>query len=113
MIETYAFGKMQINGHVYTQDLKIISRRIIPGWWRKRGHAVEPDDIKDIVDAGVDMLILGRGDPGRMHSTPELKQLLERKQIKIMEVPTRQAVAEFNRLIRENENIAAGFHLTC
>ncbi len=113
MIEAYAFGRIQISGKAYTRDVKIIGRRVVPEWWRKNGHSVEADDIKDILDAGVDVLVLGQGDPGRMQSTPDLKQLLKEKQIKTIELPTRRAIAEFNRLIGQTENVAAGFHLTC
>ncbi len=113
MIEAYSFGKMRIQGRDYTQDLKIIKGEVVPRWWRKSGHRVEPDDIRDIMDAGPDTLILGKGRPGVMQAAPELKSLLEQKGIELVEEGTDKAQEEFNRRFARGENVAAGFHLTC
>jgi hypothetical protein len=48
-----------------------------------------------------------------MISTPALKQVLKGKNIELMETPTSEAVAAYNRLIGSDKRIAAGFHLTC
>ncbi|WP_291319783.1 MTH938/NDUFAF3 family protein [Desulfonatronospira sp.] len=113
MIEAYSFGKMRIQGKDYTQDLKIIKGGVVPRWWRKSGHSVEPDDVRDMLEAAPDTLILGKGRPGVMQSTPELKSLLQQKGIELVEAGTDKAWEEFNRRFARGENIAAGFHLTC
>ncbi|MEA1932944.1 MAG: Mth938-like domain-containing protein [Thermodesulfobacteriota bacterium] len=48
MIDNYSFGKIVINGQVYTSDLKIVKGRVYSGWWRKSGHSVSIDDVTDI-----------------------------------------------------------------
>jgi len=113
MIETYSFGKMRIHGFDYTQDLKIIKGQIIPRWWRKSGHQVVQDDILDILEAAPDILVIGRGLPGIMQTTPELRALLEQRGIKLVELGTDKAVEEYNRHWSQGTNVAAGFHLTC
>ena len=113
MIEAYSFGKMRIQGKDYTQDLKIIKGGVVPRWWRKSGHSVEPDDVRDILEAAPDTLILGKGRPGVMQSTPELRDLLQQKGIELVEAGTDKALEEFNRRFSSGENVAAGFHLTC
>ena len=52
MIENFSFGNIVVNGITYTNDIKIIQGKVIPSWWRKKGHKVSIDDIQDIIDAG-------------------------------------------------------------
>ena len=113
MIDGYFFGKMRINGQDYTQDLKIIKGKVFPQWWRKTGHEVVPDDVQDILETQPKILILGKGNPGRMEADQELKKHLEQKGIMLLEISTEEAVKEFNRLWTSGEDVAAGFHLTC
>lgn len=112
-IQRYSFGNIVINGIHYTNDIKIIGKQVVPDWWRKSGHRVEPDDISDIVAENPDIIVLGKGDPGQMTSTPALVDLLGKKNIQLIEKPTKAAVSIFNQLHQEGKNIAAGFHLTC
>ncbi len=113
IIDGYTFGRISIDGIEYDRDLKIIDRRIFPNWWRKSGHRVEPDDISDILAEKPDIVIIGKGSPGRMMPAPSLPRLLEEQGIQFIALPTAQAVSEFNRLLATGGKIAAGFHLTC
>ncbi len=50
IIEEYHFGKIKINGITYRNDIRISSSgRILPEWWRKKGHQVEIEDLEDIL----------------------------------------------------------------
>ena len=113
MIDDYEFGRMSIDGVIYRRDLKIIDRRVFPDWWRTGGHRVEPADVSDILAAQPDIIIIGKGRPGRMIPAPALIRLLEDKGIQLIQRPTAEAVVAFNRLTGTGKTIAAGFHLTC
>ena len=113
MIEQYAFGRMVIDGREFHSDLKIVQGRVISGWWRDEGHRVGPRDVRDILAAKPDILVVGQGDPGRMKVSKPLRSTLEQNRITLIEVPTKRAVAEFNRLRSEEQNVAGAFHLTC
>ena len=112
-IQRYSFGNIVINGIHYTDDIKIIGKKVVPDWWRKSGHRVEPEDISDILAAEPDIIILGKGQPGQMAPTRALVDLLKERNIELIEKPTKEAVATFNKLHQNGKNIAAGFHLTC
>ncbi len=112
-IQRYSFGNIVINGIHYTDDIKIIGKTVVPDWWRKSGHRVEPADITDILAAEPDIIILGTGEPGQMKPSKQLIDLLKEKNIELIEQPTQKAAATFNKLHQNGKNIAAGFHLTC
>lgn len=113
MIESFSFGNIVVNGTTYTDDIKIIQGKVIPTWWRKRGHQVAIDDIQDIIDTKPGILVLGKGKPGMMKSTRSLCEFLKQNNINLIEEKTSKAVKTFNRLFAEGKDVCAGFHLTC
>jgi hypothetical protein len=113
MIEQYSFGNIVINGVTYRDDVKIIQGKVVPEWWRKRGHFVDVDDIQDILKSKPDILILGKGSPGQMKSTEALRKFLKKNNIQLIEEKSSKAFKTFNRLFNEGKNVCAGFHLTC
>ncbi len=114
VIQDYRFGKIKIDDITYTTDVKISPEgMVIPQWWRKRGHRVEIDDVKDILTDEVRILVLGKGKPGLMKASTELKQYLETRNITLVEEASSKAVQRVNKLFSDGIKCAAGFHLTC
>jgi hypothetical protein len=113
MIEAYTFGRMIIGGKTYQQDIIIHKGKVFTNWWRKTGHRVTLADLQDILTPKPDTLILGKGMPGFMKATPELRKYLEQENIQLIEKPTAAAVKIYNKLYKEGKNVSAGFHLTC
>jgi hypothetical protein len=60
MIEKYSFGKIVVNGVTYTNDIKIIQGRVVPDWWRKKGHSVGIEDVQDILESKTSVLVIGK-----------------------------------------------------
>jgi len=112
-VDDCRFGRIVIDSTAYTRDVKIVRGRVKPDWRRRRGHVVERDDIADILAASPGTVILGMGYPGRMRAAGGLKELLRRKGIELIEVPTAEAVERFNEMCRDGVTVCAGFHLTC
>ncbi len=48
-IEHYSFGKIIINGKTYTSDVIIYPEKVDSSWWRKQGHSLYIDDLKDVI----------------------------------------------------------------
>ena len=113
MIRDYSFGRMSIRDEEYRKDVKICGDRVVHPWWRKAGHEVDVDDVRDIVDFGPDVLVLGKGSPGMMQANGSLKETLRSRGIELIELPTAEAVQRFNELHEAGRNVCAGFHLTC
>jgi hypothetical protein len=113
MIEHFSFGSITVNGITYTDDIKIIRGKVIPTWWRKSGHRVDAEGIRDVIEAKPSILVLGKGKPGMMKSTRSLCEFLKQNHIDLIEEKTSKAINTFNRLFKEGKNVCAGFHLTC
>ena len=112
-IDSYSFGSIAVDGTIYREDIQIIDNSVRPNWYRKSGHNVGFEDVADILAAGPDVVIFGKGDPGQMRPDPALVNHMTEKGIEVVSLPTERAAEEFNRRVKENKKIAAGFHLTC
>jgi hypothetical protein len=113
MIEHFSFGSIIVDGITYTNDIKIIRGSVIPTWWRKSGHRVDIEDVRDIIEAKPNILVLGKGKPGMMKSSRSLCEFLKQNDIELIEEKTSKAIKTFNRLFKQGKNACAGFHLTC
>ena len=113
MIESYNFGNMKVLGENHRNDLKIIDNQIVGNWWRWEGHALHTEDIDDILYSSVETLVVGTGAYGGMKVTQEAAKALEGRGIKLVAVPTKEAVTIFNTLLAKDKTVAGAFHLTC
>lgn len=114
MIDSYSFGRMVIDGHEYTKDLMILpDGTVVHPWWRNAGHQLVASDIEALVEASPGVLVVGTGNPGMMTPDRALCAELESQGIRVIVLPTKEAVGEYNALRQRGENVAACFHLTC
>ncbi len=110
MIDQYSFGKIIINGKAFTKDI-IIQNGQIKSWWRKQGHNVQLDDVKEVIKEKPDIMIIGTGGHGAMQVPEETRRFILEKGIKLITEKTSDAVNTFNK--EKQENKAGLFHLTC
>lgn len=111
-IDSYEFGRIVVDGRVFTQDIILLPEGIQESWWRQEGHRLQLADIGSILAARPEVLIVGQGQPGRMQVDQDLAQYLRQQGIDLIEVPTAQACQRFNAL-SPHRRVAAALHLTC
>jgi len=112
MIEFYDFGQIVINGKRYNSDLIVFPDRVRDGWWRKEGHRLHVEDLKDVFEAKPEVLVVGTGYPGLMKVPAETKEYVKSKGIELIAQNTREACETFNRLVKSRKVVAV-LHLTC
>lgn len=112
MIESYTFGKITINGRRYSSDVIIFPSHVKDGWWRKEGHRLSLDDLKEVFEAKPEVLVIGTGYTGLMKVPQDFKDYVRSKNIELVIENTRQACKTYNRL-SQSRKVVAAFHLTC
>jgi hypothetical protein len=111
-INNYSFGRIDVGGVLYTQDVIILRERVVSPWWREAGgHVFAPADLTDVIEAAPEIVVLGTGYFGRVNVPPETLEALGTS-ASIVET-TALAVKTFNRLRSEGRDIIAALHLTC
>lgn len=113
MITDFSFGRIVANGQTCNNDIKIIQGTLVPDWWRKSGHNVEVEDVQDALSTELEVLVIGKGQPGYMQAADSLRQYLADKNVMLIEEPTAQAIETFNRFYKEGRRVAGGFHVGC
>lgn len=112
MIESYDFGRIVINGRRFASDVVIFADRIDGNWWRKEGHVLSADDIKEIVEAKPEVLVVGTGYSGLMRTHPQTERYLKSSGIELVAAKTEKACEIYNELSKSRRVVAA-LHLTC
>lgn len=111
-IDAYSFGRIVIEGKAYVSDVIIYPHRVAPSWWREQGHLLQKADLKDVIAAKPDILVVGTGAHGLMHVPEGTIRLLQSQGIKLYIDKTAKAVDLFNRQ-SEGKSVIGVFHLTC
>ncbi len=112
MIDSYEFGRIVINGKRYSNDLILFPDKVKDGWWRKEGHQIHIEDLKDVLKVKPEVLVVGTGYSGLMTIPPVTRKYVESEGIEIISQKTKEACETFNRLIKSRKVVAA-LHLTC
>ena len=110
-IESYKFGEMKVDGNVYRSDLIIFQNRIADSWWRKTGHNLNMDDLKDVIDTKPHYLFIGTGKYGLMRVSKDLRRYLHDLGIEVFVAKTDDSVKAYNK--EQNSNKIGAFHLSC
>ena len=112
MIESYDFGQITINGRKYSRDVLIFPGNLKDNWWRREGHRLSLEDLKDVFEAEPEVLVIGTGYSGLLKVPQEVEDFVKSKDIELVVENTRQACQTYNRLC-QSRKIVAAFHLTC
>lgn len=112
MIESYSFGRLIVEGRVFTSDLVIFPERIHESWWREQGHRLCLQDVEEVFKSQPEVLVVGTGFAGLMKVEEEVRQYAHAKGIHLIIEKTKKAVERFNEISAQKITVGA-FHLTC
>jgi len=113
MIDSYSFGKIIIDGEEYNSDVIVYSDHVNNNWWRKSGHILSKEDLREIVNHKPEILVVGTGSVGLLKVPGKTKGYLDEKGIELVVEKTPEAVNIFNKKIEEKKNVVGAFHITC
>lgn len=112
MIDRYQFGRMEVDGRLFTADLIILPGTIRASWRRQEGHRLNLADLEDVFQEDVQTLIIGTGFLGLMRVDKDVHRAAREKGIDLHIEKTKEATVLFNRLAGQ-KRAAGAFHLTC
>lgn len=112
VLSDYAFGGIQVDGEPHSEDLIVLPDRVIPSWWRRRGHRLQLPDMDAILAAAPEVLVVGQGYFGRMKVDTSVIADLKRRGIELRAERTSRAVETYQKL-RVRRRVVAALHLTC
>lgn len=115
-----SWGKMRINlqgKEIEFKDCKIWPEGACNWDWNLTGTShdtgIQPDDIKDILEHGIEVMVLSRGFDLKMKVSPATEELLDSLGIEYHIHDTKKAVVLFNSLFEQGKRTGGIFHSTC
>lgn len=111
-IDRYDFGHIVIDGVSFSQDVLIWPGHVKKDWWRLEGHLLQLPDVAEALAANPHILVVGKGQPGRLQVDQDLAAYLKDQGIELVELPTKQACLVINAE-SGRRRLAAALHLTC
>lgn len=113
--ESFSFGSIQIDGTVYEHDViidrgEIRRRKKKPSkkFQEQFGHT--PLSIEEEIPWKCRQLVVGSGAYGRLPVMPEVEREAGRQKIKLLVLPTREAIEVLKRGPKDTNAI---LHVTC
>ena len=116
-IEGTTFGEITIDGKSYDHDVVIrLSGEIIK---RKKklskklygtSHVLSKDEAKFLFEKGCEQVVIGSGQMGNVHLSPEAAAYFEKQGCSVLLEPTEEAIGTFNRSRAKKVGL---FHVTC
>lgn len=116
-IDGTAFGEITVDGKTYNHDVVVrLSGEVV-----KRNkklskerygtsHIVSKKEAKFVFEKGCELLVLGAGQEGRAHLSPEATAYLAEKECEVVAAPTPEAIRAFNKAHGRKVGL---FHVTC
>lgn len=113
LIEDYRFGEILIGGKRYTNDVIILPDRVFSPWWRKQGHYVCIDDLKETKNYKIEKMIFGTGAAGCVEVDKNVIENLKKQGVDVIIKSTTEATKVYNECVSKKEKVIACLHLTC
>lgn len=89
----------------------VLPDRVVRDWWRRDGHGLVLDDLRDVLDELPERLLIGTGAYSRLTPDPGTLETLRERGIEVEVLPTAEAVERYAGL--DPRRTAAALHLTC
>jgi hypothetical protein len=116
-IDGTEFGSIAIGGKLYEHDVVIHLSGKVEKRQKKlskeqygTSHMISKAEAKSVYEHGCDLLIVGAGQQGMVHLSPEASAYFEKKGCKVILQPTPQAIQSFNESRKKTIGL---MHVTC
>ena len=80
---------------------------------RKGGHQVSAEEIRSVLKANPEVIVIGTGQFGCVKLLEEAARVAEANGVKVVRERTPIAIKKFNELVDEGKRIVAIVHVTC
>jgi hypothetical protein len=119
-ITDFAWGQIEVTiggkPHHF-KDCKIWPGGAVNWDWNDTGTqhdpGIQPADIEEILEKGVEVMILARGALSRLGVCPDTVQFMRIRDIEYYIHDTKQAVDLYNDLVQRGRKVGGIFHSTC
>ncbi len=120
LITELSWGNMEVS--IAGEILHFKDCKVWPGgarawdWGETSTHhrpGIQPADVEEILAYNVEVIMLTRGQLGRLGISPETETFLRERGVDYHIEKTKKAVSLFNDLVQRGKRVGGLFHSTC
>jgi hypothetical protein len=110
-INSVKFAEIVVDGKTYYSDVIV--------WWNgnveliEKKHVLDVSDMAPFIEKKAEAIVIGTGQSDGVKLLPEVKQVLEDKNIKLYVETSPDAIEIFNSFAATGKKAAALIHTTC
>ena len=113
--DSFTFGSVHVDGNAYNEDVvidrgKIRKRKKKPSQKFREQFGHTPLSVEEDIPWKCSQLVIGTGAYGRLPVMQEVRDKAERRKIKLLILPTMEAIEKLNRNPNDTNAI---LHVTC
>jgi hypothetical protein len=113
--ESFTFGSVHVDGNAYNEDVvidrcKIRKRKKKPSQKFREQFGHTPLSVEEDIPWKCSQLVIGTGAYSRLPVMQEVRDKAERRKIKLLILPTMEAIEKLNRNPNDTNAI---LHVTC
>jgi polyphosphate kinase 2 (PPK2 family) len=112
MVDRFEFGAIEIDGQIYKSDVMILPDGSVELWQHKDEHIVHIKDLKGIIKAKPEVLVIGLGTIGNVVLGKKAERKLQKAEVEVKAFKTDKACETYNS-IRGQRKIAVILHVDC
>ena len=111
MINEFEFGTIVIDDQTYNENVTILPNGTVKRWRPKEEHVLRHGDMKEILKAKPEVVIIGLGTVGNLVVRPKVEKRLQKAGIEVLAYRTSKACDAYREL-RTQRPVAAILHIT-
>jgi hypothetical protein len=111
------WGVIEVDHAGHFKDVKLWPGGAKEWDWDETGTrhvpGIQPADVMDLLEGDPEVVVLSRGRERRLQTCEETLELLQARDITVVQEETSVAITEYNRLAQSGRRVAALIHSTC
>ncbi len=111
-VNSFQFGSIVIDGKAYSSDVIVTYKGKVKEAKTKLRHLLK-DELFELLFERPEIVLIGTGEDGLMKVSEDAKAFAVERKIEVLALPTLEAVAKFNELVKAGKAVVAYFHVTC
>lgn len=116
-IDSFKFGAIVIDGKKHKRDVFLLPDGSIRdrkrAFWRLGSHNIKKEELGELIEAGPEMVIIGKGAMSRAKLDPDAEAAIREAKTELMVLPSKEAVEKWNEQVGLGRRVAALIHITC
>ena len=116
-VDSYKWGSIVVGGKKYRHDIILLPDGSVQ---KRKGillsllaHSLGKGEMERLAKSNPEVIVVGTGASGKAHLSSEAEDYVKKTNLKVMTLPSPEAMKKLNQLIDQGKRVVALLHITC